>query len=61
MASLPSMRVAMPTASSSGGNAPFSGSRHGVSGIECVSPSPKAGAELAPVAYKETPNWMDLR
>ena len=41
------MRVAMPTASSSGGNAPFSGSRRGVSGIEGVSPYSRAGVEGA--------------
>ena len=47
MTSFPSMRVAMPTASSSGANAPLSGSIYGVSGIEGVPPSSKAGSEGA--------------
>ena len=47
MTSFPSMRVAMPTAPSSGGKAPFSGSKRGVSGIECVSPSSTTGVEGA--------------
>ena len=37
----------MPTAPSSGGNAPFSGAKRGVSGIEGVSPSSTAGVEGA--------------
>ena len=47
MTSFPSMRVAMPTAPSAGGNAPFSGCKHGVSGIEGVSPSSTTGVEGA--------------
>ena len=74
MTSFPSMRVAMPTASSTGGNAPRSGSICGVSGIECVSPSSMAGVEGATsvgallgsatvggVAEKETPNCTTRR
>ena len=47
MTSFPSMRVAMPTAPSSGGKAPFSGSKRGVSGIEGISPSSTTGVEGA--------------
>ena len=47
MTSFPSMRVAMPTAPSAGGKAPFSGFKHGVSGIEGVSLSSTTGVEGA--------------
>ena len=47
MTSFPSTRVAMPTVPSSGGEAPFSGSNRGVSGIEGVSPSSTTWVEGA--------------
>ena len=74
MISFPSMRVATPTAPSTGGTAPLSGSNRGVSGTEGVSPSSTAGVEgansvgallgSANVGSRgqfEMPNWKNQR